>query len=587
MNVKFSFILSLIFCSTVYTQDLDVRFSSEPSKNSLGINENLRIDFKMNQDGDNFNAPNFEDFRVVGGPNQSVSNSWVNGKRSFSKVYSFYLTPLKTGKLIIGQATIEINNQVYKTIPVEIDVTESVTISKNPNDPSYLVNENLHLVADISNINPYLNEGISITYKLFFSPQINVTNVGEIDSPKYNDFWSQNIKIPRLQIERGTYKGQSYNYVIWKKIVLYPQKAGKLNIQPLTLDVSVDVPTNKRDFFGNRIYSQVPKTVTAGKKDIMVSQLPNGAPESFSGAVGQFNIDLITTKSELNASESVQATLKVSGNGNLKLFSLPELVVPNSIEKYDPQFKDNVKTNINGMYGNITNTYTLVPQFKGKYSISPAVFSYFDPKEKKYKNLNSNDITINVLEGPSSSFSGIVTNKNENSNNIVLSENQFKFLNTNSNLSSIKKFDFIFSNLFYTLLSIPFLLIFLTVLFSRKIKKSDDQSFKSKRANILAKKYLSEAKLNLENKDIFYISLEKALINFFKLKFSIQSSELSKEKIKELLIENKIDNAMVELFLKLIENCEYARYTPSSTNVIKKDYVNSVQLISEIDKQIN
>lgn len=586
MKVKFCFTLSLIFCFTVYSQDLDVRFTSEASKNSLGLNENLRIDFKMNQDGDNFNAPNFEDFRVVGGPNQSVSNTWVNGKRSFSKVYSFYLTPLKTGKLIIGQATIEINNQVYKTIPVEVDVSESVTISKNPNDPSYLVNENLHLVADISNTSPYLNEGISITYKLFFSPQINVTNVGEIDSPKYNDFWSQNIKIPRLQIERGIYKGQSYNYVIWKKIVLYPQKAGKLNIQPLTLDVSVDVPTNKRDFFGNRIYSQVPKTVTAGKKDIMVSQLPNGAPDSFSGAVGQFNIDLKTSKSELNASESVQATLKVSGNGNLKLFSIPELVVPNSIEKYDPQFKDNVKTNINGMYGNITNTYTLVPQFKGKYSISPAVFSYFDPKEKKYKNLNPGDITINVLEGPSSSFSGLVNNKNENSNNIVLSENQFKFLNTNSDLSSIKKIDFIFSNLFYTLISIPFFLIFLTVLFFRNIKKSDDQSFKSRNANVLAKKHLSEAKLNLENKDFFYISLEKALINFFKLKFSIESSELSKEKIKDLLIENKIDKNMVELFLKLIESCEYARYTPSSTNAIKKDYYDSVQLISEIDKQI-
>ena len=584
MKAKSCFILSLLLCSILHSQNLDVRFTSEPSKNNLGINENLRIDFKMNQDGDNFNAPNFEDFRVVGGPNQSVSNTWVNGKRTFSKVYSYYLTPLKTGKLTIGQATIEINSQVYKTIPVVVDVTESVTISKNPNDPSYLVDENLHLVAEVSNTSPYLNEGISITYKLFFSPQINVTNVGEIDSPKYSDFWSHNIKIPRLQIERGTYKGKSYNYVIWKKIVLYPQKVGELNVLPLTLDVSVDVPTNKRDFFGNRIYSQVPKTVTAGKKDIVVSKLPNGAPASFGGAVGQFNIDLETTKSELNASESVQATLKVSGNGNLKLFSIPELIVPNSIEKYDPQFKDNVSTNINGMYGNITNTYTLVPQFKGKYSISPVNFSYFDPKEKKYKNLNSGDIIINVLEGPSSSTADLVTNKN--SNNIILSDNQFKFLNTKSDLVSVKKFNFIFSNLFYTLTSVPFFLIFLTVLFSKKIKKSNYQSSKSKRANILAKKYLSEAKLNLENKDVFYIALEKALINFFKLKFSIQSSELSKEKVKELLIEKKIGEDIVELFLNLIENCEYARYTPSSDHVIKKDYDNSVRLISEIDKQI-
>ena len=93
----------------------------------------------------------------------------------------------------------------------------------------------------------------------FFSPQINVTNVGEIDSPEYVDFWSNNIKIPRLQIERGSYKGDSYNYVIWKKMVLYPQKEGELNIKPLSLDVSVDVPTSKRDFFGNRIYTQIPK----------------------------------------------------------------------------------------------------------------------------------------------------------------------------------------------------------------------------------------------------------------------------------------------------------------------------------------
>ena len=285
MKAKSYFILSLFLCSILHSQDLDVRFTSEPSKNSLGINENLRIDFKMNQDGDNFNAPNFEDFRVVGGPNQSVSNTWVNGKRTFSKVYSYYLTPLKTGKLTIGQATIEINSQVYKTIPVVVDVTESVTISKNPNDPSYLVDENLHLVAEASNISPFLNEGISITYKLFFSPQINVTNVGEIDSPKYSDFWSHNIKIPRLQIERGTYKGKSYNYVIWKKIVLYPQKVGELNVLPLTLDVSVDVPTNKRDFFGNRIYTQVPKTVTAGKREINVLALPKNAPDNFGADV--------------------------------------------------------------------------------------------------------------------------------------------------------------------------------------------------------------------------------------------------------------------------------------------------------------
>ena len=60
-----------------------VSFEAKVSKNRLGLNERLRVSFSMNQDGDNFNPPVFEGFTVVGGPNQSVSNSWVNGKRSF------------------------------------------------------------------------------------------------------------------------------------------------------------------------------------------------------------------------------------------------------------------------------------------------------------------------------------------------------------------------------------------------------------------------------------------------------------------------------------------------------------------------
>ena len=210
------------------------------------------------------------------------------------------LSPLKKGQLTVGQATIEVDGKLFKTLPVNINVSESVKISRDPNDPSYVVNENLHLVAEVSDTSPYINEGISIVYKLYYSPQINVTNVGEVETPEFKNFWSQNIKIPRLQIERGSFKGDNYNYVTWKKIVLYPQKSGKLEILPLSLDVSVDVPTNRRDFFGNRIYNQVSKKVTAGKKTINVRKLPDGAPKSFNGAVGDFELELKTTKRDLN-----------------------------------------------------------------------------------------------------------------------------------------------------------------------------------------------------------------------------------------------------------------------------------------------
>jgi len=589
MKFRFYIFFVLAVISNINAQDNAVTFEAVLTKKSLGINENLRVDFKMNKDGDNFTPPSFKGFTVVGGPNQSVSNMWVNGKRTFSKTYSYFLSPIKKGSLTIGQATIEIENNIYKTLPVKISVSESVTVSKDPNDPSYVVNENLHLVAEISNSSPYLNEGISVVYKLYYSPQINVTNVGEIETPEFENFWSQNIKIPRLQIERGSFKGDNYNFVTWKKTVLYPQKSGKLEILPLSLDVSVDVPTNRRDFFGNRIYNQVSKKVTAGKRSINVKALPINAPESFNGAVGKFEIKLNTNKTELNASESLQATVKISGNGNLKLFSPPSIQVPSSLEKYDPEYNEKVSTSLVGMKGFISNTYTLVPQFQGKYPINSVEFTFFNPQLNKYESINSDEIIINVLEGPMSLDESNTNIPNtETTKNILPSINQFKFIKTESDFVKINSKPFIYSISFYSILIFPILLILILLIFfkSKNISSSKLKESKSRRANKLAKKYLSDARKNLDNKDVFYIALEKALHNFLKSKFSIETFDYSKEKIYNLLLRKEIEKESLELFIKLIENCEFARFTPASNVAINNDYENAVQVITEIDKVI-
>ena len=584
-RVFFIVLISLLTITRLTSQEESVNFEALVSKKSLGLNENLRVDFKMNKDGDNFNPPSFEGFRVVGGPNQSVSNMFVNGKRTFSKTYSYFLSPLEKGLITVGQATIEINGKIFKTLPVEVNVSESVEISKDPNDPNYIVNENLHLVAEVSNPKPFLNEGISIVYKLYYSPQINVTNVGEIETPEFENFWSQNIKIPRLQIERGSYNGESYNYVTWKKTVLYPQKTGRLEILPLSLDVSVDVPTNRRDFFGNRIYSQVSKKITAGRRVIKVSELPDNAPSSFNGAVGDFDIELTTTKSDLNASESLQATIKISGKGNLKLFSPPSIEAPSSLEKYDPEYTENVSTNLAGMNGNISNTYTLVPQFQGKYPISSVDFTFFNTSLKKYETLKTKEIIVNVLEGPTLLTEKVDPQNSTTPSNILPSINQFKFIKTKPNLVNINSSSIINSTYFYTIIFLPFFIIILTLIFfkSKKITDSDLKKYKSISANKLARKYLFEAKKNLDKKDMFYVSLEKAMHNFLKSKLSIETSDYSKERIQDLLKNRNVDDDTQKLFIRLIENCEFARYTPASNVAINKDYENAVKVISELD----
>ncbi|OYX85294.1 MAG: BatD protein, partial [Flavobacteriales bacterium 32-34-25] len=109
-----------------------VQFETKVSKNTLGLNERLRVDFVMNIDGDNFDEPSFDGFRVIAGPSQQVSQSWINGKSSFEKIYSYYLIPNQKGNLIIKQATIEYNGQVYKTSPVRVHVTAAVEQPKDP-----------------------------------------------------------------------------------------------------------------------------------------------------------------------------------------------------------------------------------------------------------------------------------------------------------------------------------------------------------------------------------------------------------------------------------------------------------------------
>jgi hypothetical protein len=263
-------LLLLLFGNLLMAQ---VQFEAKVSKNSLGLNERLRIEFTMNADGDNFVPPSFEQsgFKVVGGPSQSVSQSWINGKSSFNKSYIYILLPTQKGALTIKQASIEINGQVYKTSPVKVNVTNAVEIPKDPNEmPVVSADNNIYLVADISKSNPYVNEPITVVYKLYFSFNIGISNWRELNKPKYNDFWSQNIDIKQLVAQEGMFKGERYRYVVLRKTVLYPQKSGKLEIEPLSLDIDCQVPTNRRNFWGQTLMTEDSKRVSAGSKVISV-----------------------------------------------------------------------------------------------------------------------------------------------------------------------------------------------------------------------------------------------------------------------------------------------------------------------------
>jgi hypothetical protein len=583
-------ILLATFLLTVGFQlGAQVTFQTKVSKNRLGINERLKVSFEMNKNGDNFTPPQFEGFRVVGGPNQSTSNSWINGKRSFSRSFTYFLNPTRKGKLSIGQATVKIDGAIYKTSPVSVEVTEAVKTPNQAGNADYIADQNVHLVAEVSNRNPYLNEAFTVVYKLYYTSEIGISNVNEVESPGYADFWSHLIPIKKLEMKQGTYKGATYNYVTWRKAVLYPQKTGELILEPLTLNITVQVPSNRRDIWGNLVNRQVPKVITAGKRTIKVKPLPQeGKPVGFTGAVGNFDLNFSLNKDVLKASESFQGTIKVSGRGNLKLFNLPKINVPAALEVYEPEHTENIKTNLLGMQGSIQDTYTIVPEFQGNYPIPGVSFSYFDPNKKRYVTLNSEEQMVNVNEGPVAGTSST----GQSASNLLrpkLNEDQFNFIALETQLIPIKSTDSFFGGrMFYLMLLLPFsLLLLIAIWLKTQIGRTNDpMTLRQKAANRLAKKYLSSAKKALGEKEVFYNALERALHNYLKAKLHIVTAEFSKARISSLLQDKEVNSAVIKDFVGLLEDCEAARYAPATSVRMQEDFDRASGLISKMDKQL-
>ncbi len=570
-------------------EEVPVEFEAILSKDKLGINERLRIDFKMNRDGDNFTPPDFEGFRVLMGPFQTVSSSWVNGVKSYSKTYSYTLAPTERGIFTINQAAIVIDGKTYKTTPKKVEVTAAVDKPSDQLTTDDIADQNLHLVAEVSKASPYMNEAVSVVYKLYVSPTINVSNFRPLDNPTYNNFWSQDIPVTSYSVKNGTYEGKSYRYVILKRVVLYPQKSGPLEIEPLSLEITLDVPTNRRDFFGQPIYTQTNKTVSAGKRIIDVKPLPvQGQPSNFSGAVGSFRFQVTTSKNTLKATESLQATVEVEGNGNLKLFQLPALEMPGSLEVYEPEYNENVRTTLSGMQGKVSNNYTVVPSFKGNYPIPPISFSYFDPEDETYKTLSSKEINIEVTSGPLESSGGNIPLASDNKRPVQATGSQFHFIKLSPELTLKTEKPFFGSLNYYLFFLSPLLLIPLAVVFGRKREAiaSDVAGRKIKRANKLARKYLFKARKAMGDKEEFYIAMEKALHNYLKAKLKIETSEFSKEKITDLFLQKNVDEVTTDGFIGLLKNCEMARYSPFSQVQMQQDYDKASEVISSLDKQL-
>lgn len=587
MKLKFYilFIVSL-FSLSGFAQQAELSVSV--SKNKLGLNQRLRIEYSINKQGaDDFKAPKFRDFQVIQGPSQSVSQSWINGNVSFSQSYTFILKPKRKGELIIEPASIKINGGTIDSKMMKIIVTAPVQTPDNPNDPDYIAEQNIHLVAEISKSKPFVGEGIYVEYRLYVSENVSVYDSSVTEAPQYNGFWNQEIKINGFPVKTGKYNGENYRYIVLQKALLIPTKTGRLTLDPMKMDIVIGVPTGRADFFGNPITKNIKKAFSSVKKVVSPKSLPlEGKPENFTGAVGQFKFDVSLSKEILKANESSQIQLTVSGKGNLKLFELPAVETPVELEKYQPERKEKVRVATDGLLGSVTDTYTVVPQFKGKYKIPNISFSYFNPQTEKYSTISTEDLYVDVTEGKE-----LVTNDNSSSvqkKSVVSTGKNFRYIQTKTNFITQQTKDFYKSYLFYLLLLLPLSMIPLGILIAKNNEKrnSDVIGRKLRKAERLAKKYLSEAQKQLGKKEAFYEALERALHNYLKAKLGIETGDISKENITKILEKRNIKDTTIKHFIDVLKASDFARYTPITDTEMKQEFERAKQVIIELDKQL-
>ena len=576
-----------------------VKFEAQTDRDTYGLNERIPLVFSINNEGDNFVAPKFTGFKADGpfiNKGNQTSITIVNGrmtqKREISTQVIYYLTPTKKGTFTIGSASIEYNGTVYKSQPIKIKITDPIQMPSYPGQnprqqqqQNYNFGEGIHLVGELSTKNPYVNEPVTVIYKLYFPYNSSVSNFRNFQAPKYEDFWSQYIDIKQLRAEKGKFNGKDYSMVVLRKVILYPLEAGAKKIEPFKIDIDAEVPTGRRDFFGQYEMTAIEKSLSTGMQTINVKPLPeNGKPEGFTGAVGKFDFIVKPSKTSLKAGESLDLEVSVSGKGNLKLFTLPKPVVPSALEMYDPAHTENVQTPVTGMTGKISDKYTIIPQFKGKYTIKPMEFSYYDLASKSYKTITSKEINIDVAEGDGT----VVANTPSANKQAIQKKEVFQFNKLKTEFVSASREDFLGSGLFYSLLFAPLLLIPI-VMIARKQKEAKDADVVGNRVrnnNRLVKKYLSEAKKQMGDKVPFYMAMEKALHNFLKAKLHIETVEMSKDNIIELLQQRNASEQSISQFMELMNDCEFARYAPATDIAMTNDFERAVERISELEKQL-
>lgn len=602
--IAISFLLPLI--------QLAQNFTTSISKRSVPIGEYFQVSFNINANASNFVAPDFKDFDVYSGPNQSTNMSYVNGVVSQSISLSYYLVGKKEGKFTIGAASINVNGKKLETTPFVVEIVKGNSqqnTNSNQNNTqnqksttqsneyaSGASSDEIFVRTFVSKKKCFQGEQLVVTQKVY--SRLNIRGFQNYKLPAYNGFWSkEEDRNKQINLQKENVDGVEYFVAEFNKTYLFPQRSGILEIDPVQIEVIASVQAKKKvksfwDQFFSSGFEDVLFKLKSKAVKINVDPLPsnkgvNSGNSLVKGtnAVGSYTFRAEIDRSKVKENEAINLKIIISGKGNLNLIDNPVIEFPLEFETYDPKINENIITS-GGVSGSKTYEYLLIPRKKGNYVIKNFDFNYFDPQKEAYVSIPSPEFNISVEQGISGSSDGaqVYVPANE----IAVTENDIRFIKK-ENLELVQdKKEFFSSVMHYALLVLVIILFTCAVFLRKRIINSTNDIIgtKQKKAAKLARKKLGIAEkfMKDKNKEKFYNEIFIALNKYVSDKFNIPVSELNKEKIQKKLFEKNISSDTTKKLLGALDACEVAKYAPGavSDNLIET-FTNTAELIVELE----
>lgn len=577
----------------------------------VAVGEPFGVEFSLNAKPKDFVAPSFEGFDVLAGPSTSTSSSvqFINGKmsQSVNNTFSFVVAASSEGEFTIGEASVKADGKTYKTQAVTVKVIKEVggngsSGEQNKKKPegtaARLAEDDVLIVATVDRTNVYKGQPVLVTYKLYTRVAMNAEGQ---KMPSFAGFWTQRLNIDSNRWLREEYKGKLYDACPIAEYLLFPQQSGVVKIEPMEMSVvaRLQVKNPRRghdpfaDFFDVPQIQEVRRVVRSEELTLNVKALPEGAPASFSGAVGEFEMQVTPPADEIEANSAVTYVVKISGTGNLSMIQAPQIALPTTFEQYSVKSSESIQTTARGVSGYRQFEYPMIARAEGDFFIPALEFTYFNPQLAKYVTLTAEEYAIHVAPDASaqSGMPNAALVSGIDKEDIKFLGRDIRFIKLSEGEFEQRGKVFMFGGLWWAVVAGMMALFGAVVAWlSSYLKQMRNQAtLKGKRANkvALARFRAAEKYMKEQNTRGFYEEMLRGLWGYLGDKLNIPASDLTKENVRETLTRKGASVEDVERYVGLITDCEYAQYAPSAGIHVEDAYLRGVEAISRLEAVIN